>query len=116
MNKGLRADGVVEDVDGDGPPKDGRVVGDDDGDDFPLREGGGVPPAELLHRRAKVLLPKFHLETAVLHPESHLLIFLGQKTLCTRRWTSDVGQGAHYPPGRTPSGSSFLQYFLFIPK
>ena len=34
MNKGLRGDGVVEDVDGDFPPQDGRVVGDDDDDDF----------------------------------------------------------------------------------
>ena len=31
--------------------------------------GNEVPPAESLHRRAKVLLPKFHLETAALHPE-----------------------------------------------
>ena len=34
-----------------------------------------VPPAESLRRRAKVLLPKFHLETAVLCPESPLLFF-----------------------------------------
>ena len=34
-----------------------------------------VPPAESAHRRAKVLLPKFRLETAALHPESPLLIF-----------------------------------------
>ena len=34
-----------------------------------------VPPAESLHRRAKVLLPKFHLEMAALRPESLLLIF-----------------------------------------
>ena len=43
----MRGDGVVEDVDGDGPPKDGRVVGDDDV--FPLREGsspGGIAPPE----------------------------------------------------------------------
>ena len=33
-----------------------------------------VPPAESLCRRAKVLLPKFHLETVALHPESPLLI------------------------------------------
>ena len=39
---------------------------------FPSRRE--VPPAELLHRRAKVLLPKFRLETAALHPESPLLI------------------------------------------
>ena len=35
----MRGDGVVEDFDGDFPPQDGRVVGDDDDDDFPLREG-----------------------------------------------------------------------------
>ena len=44
-----REDGAIEDVDGDCPPQDGRVVGDDDDDDFPLREGsspGGIgPPA-----------------------------------------------------------------------
>ena len=37
--------------------------------------GREVPPAESLRRRAKVLLPKFRLETAVLHPESLPLIF-----------------------------------------
>ena len=37
--------------------------------------GREVPPAESLRRREKVLLPKFLLETAVLHPESPLLIF-----------------------------------------
>ena len=44
----MRGDGAVEDVDGDCPPQDGRVVGDDD-DDFPLREGsspGGIAPPE----------------------------------------------------------------------
>ena len=69
----MRGDGVIEDVDGDCPPQDGRVVGDDDDDDFPLREGGspgGIAPPE-----GKMLLPMFRLETAVLHPESHLLIF-----------------------------------------
>ena len=38
-----------------------------------------VPPAESLRRRAKVLLPKFRLETAALHPESHPLIFSRSK-------------------------------------
>ena len=37
--------------------------------------GREVPPAELLRWREKVLLPKFHLETAVLHPVSFLLVF-----------------------------------------
>ena len=39
--------------------------------------GRDVPPTESLHRRAKVLLPKFRLETAALCPESPTLIFLG---------------------------------------
>ena len=38
----MRGDGAGEDVDEDNPPQDGRVVGDDDGDDFPL-PGGGFP-------------------------------------------------------------------------
>ena len=37
--------------------------------------GREVPPAESLRQRAKVLVPKFRLETAALRPESHLLIF-----------------------------------------
>ena len=49
MNYGLRGDGAVEDVDGDFPPQDRRVVGDDDDNDFPLREGsspGGIASPE----------------------------------------------------------------------
>ena len=41
--------------------------------------GREVPPAESLCRRAKVLLPKFHLETVVLRPESLPLIFSRSK-------------------------------------
>ena len=37
--------------------------------------GREVPLAESLHRRAKVLLPKFRLKTVALCPESPLLIF-----------------------------------------
>jgi hypothetical protein len=37
--------------------------------------GRDVPPAKSLRRRAKVLLPKFHLETMSLRPESPPLIF-----------------------------------------
>ena len=37
--------------------------------------GREVPPAKSLHRRAKVLLPKFRLEMAVLRLESPLLTF-----------------------------------------
>ena len=45
----MRGDGIVEDVDGDYPPQEWSVVGDDDDDDFPLREGsspGGIAPPE----------------------------------------------------------------------
>ena len=41
----MRGDGDVKVFDEDSPPKDGRVVGDDDDDDFPLQEGsspGGI--------------------------------------------------------------------------
>ena len=49
--------------------------------------GREVPLAESLRRRAKVLLPKFRLETAALRPESPLLIFfLGQNDLYTKIW------------------------------
>ena len=98
MNYGLKGVGDVEDVDEDSPPQDGKVVGDDDDDDTP--SGREVPLAESLHRRAKVLLPKFHLETAVLHPKSTLLIFLGQNDLNTRRGAPEVGWAKHNPPGR----------------
>src|SRR3989337_3045648 len=63
--------------------------------------GREVPPAESLRRKAKVLLPKFRLETASLRPKSPLLIFfLGQNDLYTRRWEPEVGRGGHNPPGR----------------
>ena len=58
MNYGLREDGAVEDVDGDCPLQDGRVVGDDDDDDFPLQEGsspGRIAPAEGKSAPAQVL-------------------------------------------------------------
>ena len=41
--------------------------------------GREVLPAESLHRRAKVLLPKFRLETAALRPKSLLFIFSRSK-------------------------------------
>ena len=37
--------------------------------------GREVPPAELLRLRAKVFLPKFHLEAVALHPESPILFY-----------------------------------------
>ena len=40
--------------------------------------GREVPPAESLHRMAKVLLPKFRLETVAFRPKSPLLIFFSR--------------------------------------
>ena len=59
-----------------------------------------VSPAEQLRRSPRLVLPKFRLETAALHPESFLFIFPG-KTLhiaedghrVPARWTAR--QGAH---------------------
>ena len=85
--------------------------------------GREVPLAESLHWRAKVLLPKFRLETAALRPESLLLIFLGKNDLYTRRWAPKVGCVELNPPGRAlvscahqvvPSGGYLLQYFSYI--
>ena len=38
-----------------------------------------VSPAEQLRRSPRLVLPRFRLETAVLHPESFLLIFFRSK-------------------------------------
>ena len=62
--------------------------------------GREVPPMESLRLKAKVLLPKFRLETVALRPESPLLFFLGQNDLYTKRWAPEVGLGEHNPPGR----------------
>ena len=61
--------------------------------------GREVPPAESLRRRAKVLLPKFRLETEVPRPESPPLICSRSNDLYTRRWVPEVGLGEHNPPG-----------------
>ena len=84
-----------------------------------------VRPAESLRRRAKVLLPKYRLETAALLPESHLLIvFLCQNDLYTRRWAPELGLDEHNPPGHawapwcTPVGWAHLVgplWYLFAP-
>ena len=68
--------------------------------------GREVPLAKSLHWRAKVLLPKFRLEEAALHPESPLLIFFWVKMTYIpedghRRWAEGGSshQGAPGPPG-----------------
>ncbi len=95
----MRGVGAVEDVDGDCPPQDGRVVGDDDDDDFPLREGsspGGIAPPEGKSAPAQVP-PR---DGGAPSQKSSPYFFLGQNDLYTRRWAPEVGLGEHNPPGR----------------
>ena len=94
---GMRGDGDVEDVDGDWPPKDERVVGDDDGFDFPLREGSSPD---------RIALPEGKSAPTQVPPrdggapsrKSSSYFFIGQKTLYTRG-----GLGCP-PPTRTRLG------------
>ena len=63
--------------------------------------GREVPLAESLRWREKVLMAKFHPETAALCPGSPpVIFFLGQNDLYTRRWAPEVGLDEHNPPGR----------------
>ena len=64
----MRGDAVVEDVDEDWPPKDERVVGDDDGFDFPSRRE--IPRAKLLRRSPRLVPPRFLLVAAEFRPVS----------------------------------------------
>ena len=56
-----------------------------------------VSPAESLRRRAKQLLPRFHLEMAALHPKSLLFIFFRANELIQQK------EGARGQPG-APQG------------
>ena len=83
----MRGDGADEDVDGDCPlPMRGALVMT-----MISPSGRELPPAEPLRRRAKVLLPKFHLETAALHPESIILIFSRSKALIYQKMGTGGG-------------------------
>ena len=72
----MRGDGVGEDGDEYWPPPDERIVGDDNGDDFPLPEGS-VPGRTALPPR--LVPPRFRLVAAESRPESLLMIFLRTK-------------------------------------
>ena len=58
-----------------------------------------VPPVESARRRAKVLLPKFRLETAVLRPESPLLIFSRSRGLIYQKGGLEGWLGWGTPTG-----------------
>ena len=90
----MRGDGAVEDVDGDCPPQDGRVVGDDDDDDFPLREGsspGGITPPE--GKCAPAQIPP--RDGGASSRKSSPYFFLGQNDFYTGRWAPEVGWAKH---------------------
>jgi hypothetical protein len=57
-----------------------------------------VSSTESLRRRAKVLLPKFHLETAAHHPESLLYNYFRSKSLIYQKMWARSGPG---PPRGT---------------
>ena len=57
--------------------------------------GREVPLAESLRRRAKVLLPKFRLEAAALHPESLVIFFSRSKPLIHQKM--GTGDGPRRP-------------------
>src|SRR5215216_3856120 len=59
--------------------------------------GREAHPAESLRRRAKVLLPKFRLETAAFHPESPLLIFSRSKDRKYQKMGTGGGPGWPQP-------------------
>ena len=69
---------------------------------FPSRRE--VSPAEQRHRSPRLVLPKFRLETAALHPESFSLFFPGQNTPYSKRWAPGACQGAHKVGGRAQGG------------
>ena len=87
--------------------------------------GRDVPPAESFRKRAKVLLPKFRLETAALRPKCPILIFfLGQNDLYIPEeghwmwaWVSTTHQGAPGLPGvpRWVVPTSWPLWYLFAP-
>ena len=66
--------------------------------------GREVPPAESLHRRAKVLLPKFCLETVALHPESPPLNFFRSERLIYQKGGSGGWLGWATPTGPRQGG------------
>ena len=80
------------------PLQDERVVGDDDDDDFPLREGsfpGGIAPLE--GKSAPAQVP--HRDGSASSRKSFPCFFLGQNDLYTRRGALEMGRGGHNPPG-----------------
>ena len=59
--------------------------------------GREVLPAKSLHRREKVLLPKFRLKTAAFYPKSPLLIFSRSKDLKYQKMGTGDGLGWPQP-------------------
>ena len=126
MNQGLRGDGADEDVDGYCPlPIRGALVMTMAMISPSRRD---VSPAEQLRRSPRVVPPRFRLKTAVLRPESFLMIFFqGKRHLIPEdghrgasRWPTRqgtrLGGRARPPPSWTVGGPlwCFLRPIFFI--
>ena len=85
-----------------------------------------ISPEEQLCRSPRLVPPRFRLETAVLRPESFLIIFSREKDTLYQKMASGGFQVGHEAGGRVqgvgraptlvdsgwpPSGAFFAQYF-----
>ena len=79
-----------------------------------------VSPVELLRRSHRLVLPRFRLEMATLHPESFLMIFSRAKDTIYQKMGIGGLPGGPRGRGRAPtlvdggwlpSGAFFTQYF-----
>ena len=83
-----------------------------------------VSPAEQLRRSPRLVPPRLRLVAAVFLSERLLMNFFEEKASYSRRWSLEGCQGPTrqgraptlMDSGWPPSGISFTQYFLLIPK
>ena len=111
------------------PPSDERSVGDDDGDDFPLREGsftGRIVLPELQIGSAQVpprgggettkKLPNDFFWNETLHIAKEGGQWAVREPTSLPSATRGVAVAGLVAPWQPPSGTSFAQYFLYNPK
>ena len=80
-------------------PNMGEFVGDDNDDDFPLREGSS--PSAIAPPDGKSAPAQVSPRDGGAPSRKSSPYFLGQNDLYTRRWAPEVGLGEHNPLGRT---------------
>ena len=76
--------------------------------------GREVPPAESARRRAKLLLPKFRLETAALRPKSPLLIFSRSEGVIYQKGATEASWAGQHPQA-APGGPGTARWVLLTP-